>query len=69
MRSVNFVKLSRKQEVVLSEIFRDAAQVFFASAVVSPLLLGAENSDDVVLVSGIILSSLLWILSVIIVKE
>ncbi len=63
------LKLSKKQEVILSEIFRDVAQVFFASAVVSPLLLGAQNSDEVVLVSGIVLSTGLWIFSVIMVKE
>jgi hypothetical protein len=66
---MKLAKLSKKQIIIFSEILRDISQVFFASAVVSPLLLGAENSDQVVLVSGIILSILLWSLSVIIVKE
>lgn len=63
------LRLSNKQKVVISEIFRDVAQVFFASAVVSPLLLGSENSDEVVLVSGILLSTGLWMISVIIIKQ
>lgn len=63
------IKLSKKQIIVLSEITRDISQIFFASAVVSPLLLGAENSSEVVLVSGAILSALLWIASVIIIKQ
>ncbi len=66
---MKLIKLSKKQEVAVSEIFRDAAQVFFASAVVSPLLLGAENSDEIVLISGIMLSMGLWISSVIMIKE
>lgn len=63
------LRLSNKQKVVISEIFRDVAQVFFASAVVSPLLLGSENSDEVVLVSGILLSTGLWMINVIIIKQ
>lgn len=63
------INLSKKQVNIFSEILRDISQVFFASAVVSPLLLGAENSDEIVLLSGVILSSILWILSVIILKE
>lgn len=63
------LKLSKKQIAIFSEILRDISQVFFASAVVSPLLLGAKKSDEVVLISGVILSTLLWIVSVIIIKE
>lgn len=63
------LRLSNKQKVVISEIFRDVAQVFFASAVVSPLLLGSENSDEIVLVSGILLSTGLWMINVIIIKQ
>lgn len=66
---MKLVKLSNKQIIVFSEILRDISQVFFASAVVSPLLLGAENSDEIVLVSGVILSVLLWVVSVILIKE
>ena len=62
------LRLSKNQKVVVSEIFRDVAQVFFASAVVAPLLLGAENSDEVVLVSGLLLSIGLWAVSVIMIK-
>lgn len=66
---MRILDLTKKQKVAVSEIFRDVAQVFFASAVVSPLLLGAGNSDEVVLISGILLSTGLWITSVIILKE
>ena len=66
---MKLIKLTKKQIIVFSEILRDISQVFFASSVVSPLLLGAENSDQIVLVSGTIMSILLWILSVIIVRQ
>ena len=66
---MKLIKLSTKQTIVFSEILRDISQVFFASAVVTPLLLGAEHSDQLVLVSGVVLSTLLWIVSVILIKE
>ena len=69
MKLIRLLRYSKKQELVISEIFRDVAQVFFASAVVTPLLIGADNSSWIVLLSGIFLSGSFWISSVIIIKS
>ncbi len=65
---INF-KITKAQWVVISEICRDLAQILFASAVVSPILLGINSIDWAVLCMGSIISILLWVASVIIVKK
>jgi len=58
-------ELSEEKIKVGSEIFRDMAQIFFASMFVSVLI----NSSDLTLaISGLLFSIAFWILSLIIIK-
>ena len=45
---------------VLSEIARDIAQVFFATAVVSQLVAGIDKGNWLVVVSGLVISIAFW---------
>lgn len=52
---------------VYSDIFRDAAQIFFASVVVGPIIGGDPN--PFVLLIGLAFSFVLWYYSIILVKN
>jgi hypothetical protein len=49
---------------VVSEIFREAGQVFFAAVLVSPLVSGSDNFHLILI--GLILSLTCWTISIII---
>jgi len=68
MRKKNYIKLNKNQFKVISEIIRDISQVFFASMVISPILIGVNNTSLLVILSGGIISLVLWYMSVVIMK-
>lgn len=68
MRFKEFLPLTNVQFIVLSEIARDIAQVFFATLVV-PLVFGLDTAAWYVILSGIIGSVTFWLLSIWFVKE
>lgn len=61
-----FKTLPKSDFKILSEIARDIAQVFFATAVVSQLVAGVDKRNWSVVISGLVMSlgfwwfSLLW---------
>ncbi|OGE17750.1 hypothetical protein A3F00_03950 [Candidatus Daviesbacteria bacterium RIFCSPHIGHO2_12_FULL_37_11] len=66
---VHTPRLSDSQFKVLSEISADIGQVFFASTVVSPFLLGVDRINWFVVIFGGILSLLFWSLAIILVGK
>ncbi|MCG2701067.1 hypothetical protein L6267_02790 [Candidatus Parcubacteria bacterium] len=52
---------------VLSEIFRDIGQVFFASIFIGPIITG--NADWIILSAGLLLSLLSWHISILLIKH
>lgn len=63
------IVLTKTQLKSLSEISADIGQVFFASAVVTPLVSGLEAEKLPVILSGLVGSFTFWLLSVLFVKE
>jgi|GEM_PF-1169379 len=68
MRLGRFLPLTNAQFVVLSEIARDIAQVFFATLVV-PLVFGLDTAAWYVILSGVVGSLAFWVVSIWFVKE
>lgn len=63
------MKLTVSQIMALSEIARDIGQVFFATMVVSPFLIGIDKINWLVIIGGGILSFVFWTLSVFLAKR
>lgn len=53
--------------IIISEIMRDVAQVFFASVAIAPIMSGVINIRT--FSAGILFSLVLWLLSIIIIKQ
>ncbi len=64
-----FIGLTGGQFQAFSEISRDIGQVFFASMVVTPFLIGIDRINWTVVLSGGILSLVFWFLSVFLVRK
>ncbi len=70
LRHRYYVRLNKTQLIVLSEISRDIAQVFFGSIVVVPFALGGiDKINWINLLLGGILTILFWISSIVIAKK
>ncbi|MGH7204361.1 MAG: hypothetical protein ACREHC_07995 [Candidatus Levyibacteriota bacterium] len=67
MKKRRFI-LTGTQFVVLSEICRDIAQIFFASIVVAPFL-SVDSINWSVILSGGLVSAAYWIISILLVKK
>ncbi len=52
---------------ILSEIFRDIGQVFFASIFIGPIITGHTNW--LILMAGLLLSLLSWHISILLIKN
>jgi len=61
--------LTSSQFKSLSEISADIGQVFFASAVVTPLVSGFDVEKLPVILSGLVGSFTFWLLSVLFVRK
>jgi hypothetical protein len=53
-------KLLKSDFKILSEIARDIAQVFFATAVISQLIAGIDKGNWLVVALGSVISIVLW---------
>ena len=53
----------------LSEICIVIGEVFFASAVITPLVAGIDDSKFPVVLSGVVLSVFSWIVSILLVRK
>lgn len=63
------MKLTVSQTIALSEIASDIGQVFFATMVVSPFVIGIDKINWLVIMGGGILSFVFWCLSVFLAKR
>jgi len=61
------VRLSQIQWNALSEILRDVGQIFFASAIIEPIVAG--SATWVVFFSGVTLALVSWSLSIYLTKK
>ena len=62
------VVLNEAQFIVLSDISRDIAQIFFASMVVAPFLT-VDSVDLIVVLSGGLVTGTFWIFSILFAKK
>ena len=55
------IKLSVHKYKALSQVAMDIAQIFFASAVIAPILAGASSDKWYIITIGVVCSGMIWV--------